>query len=246
MSNGHIHVWELHLKRPPSFTEAWTHLAKERIDVQGCDAMPNMVSSMSLAQDRRAGTVHDHVFMGTASGDCLVCNVSHGGSLIFRFPAFKHQPLQCISLDIEREALMTSSKASLKIWNLRDMKCMHTLSTTLPISKMNVLEGQAGVSTASGSIHLVDIESRITISKMDVLEGQAVVGTASGSIHLVDIESGNTVPSSSAYDHMDVVTGVGTSDYLQHFVTCSRDSHLKIFDQVKTLKRSVDLAASIL
>ena len=26
---SHIHLWDVHLKRPPTFAEAWTHLARE-------------------------------------------------------------------------------------------------------------------------------------------------------------------------------------------------------------------------
>lgn len=34
--------------------------------------------------------------------------------------------------------------------------------------------------------------------------------------------------SSSSLDHMDAVTGCGSSDLLGHFVTCGRDSHVKV------------------
>eukprot|EP00879_Flechtneria_rotunda_P030213 GHRR01032816.1.p1 GENE.GHRR01032816.1~~GHRR01032816.1.p1 ORF type:complete len:153 (+),score=66.14 GHRR01032816.1:613-1071(+) len=30
LKNSHVHVWELHLSRPPVFMEAWTHLEHER------------------------------------------------------------------------------------------------------------------------------------------------------------------------------------------------------------------------
>ncbi|GFH22933.1 uncharacterized protein HaLaN_20471 [Haematococcus lacustris] len=54
-----------------------------------------------------------------------------------------------------------------------------------------------------------------------------VLGTSSGSVHSVDLSLGRAVASTSTSDHMDSVTGLAASHYLQHFVTCSKDSSVK-------------------
>lgn len=52
LSNSHIHVWEIHLKGPPTFLSAWTHLAREACvcmaDVDGelCDK--GIVSALGM------------------------------------------------------------------------------------------------------------------------------------------------------------------------------------------------------
>lgn len=64
--------------------------------------------------------------------------------------------------------------------------------------------------------------------QVDLLEGRAILGTSSGSVLLLDMPTGRTVMSSSSSDHMDAVTGIGTSMYLQHFVTSSQDRNVKV------------------
>lgn len=66
------------------------------------------------------------------------------------------------------------------------------------------------------------------MTKLAVLEGRAILGTASGSVHLLDLATGRALAAPSSLDHMDAVTGVGPSAHLQHFVTGSRDSHVKV------------------
>ena len=66
------------------------------------------------------------------------------------------------------------------------------------------------------------------ITKLETLEGRAIIGTASGSVHLVDMSSGRSVSTSVSSDHMDAVTGIGPSVYLQHFVSCGKDSFIKV------------------
>lgn len=64
--------------------------------------------------------------------------------------------------------------------------------------------------------------------QVELLEGRAILGTSSGSVLLLDMPTGRTVMSSSSSDHMDAVTGIGTSMYLQHFVTSSQDRNVKV------------------
>ncbi len=68
----------------------------------------------------------------------------------------------------------------------------------------------------------------LQVTKLELIEGRAVIGTASGNVLLVDIGTGRLVVSSSATDHMDSVTGIGSSVHLQHCVTGSRDRCLKV------------------
>ena len=57
-----------------------------------------------------AGVTNDHLLLGTATGDCIVCDIANKGTPVFRFPAFKHQPLQHLLLDLDRGMMATSSK----------------------------------------------------------------------------------------------------------------------------------------
>jgi hypothetical protein len=49
----------------------------------------------------------------------------------------------------------------------------------------------------------------------------------------------------SSLDHLDAVTGIGPSAFLQHFVTGGRDSHVKVFDRDKALRRAVYLGSPV-
>ena len=66
------------------------------------------------------------------------------------------------------------------------------------------------------------------VTKLELLEGRAIIGTSSGSILLIEISSGHAVMSSSTSDHMEAVTGIGSSAHLQHCVTGSRDRCIKV------------------
>jgi hypothetical protein len=53
----------------------------------------------------------------------------------------------------------------------------------------------------------------------------------------VELSSGEANAASGTVDHLDAVTGLGPSTWLQHLVTGSRDSHIKasaLFDQLGT------------
>ncbi len=64
---------------------------------------------------------------------------------------------------------------------------------------------------------------------MELLEGRAIAGTVSGSVHVVQLHTGASNAASATVDHMDAVTGVAGSTWLQHVVTGSRDSHIKVW-----------------
>ncbi len=51
----------------------------------------------------------------------------------FRFPAFKHQPLQLLAMDPDRGVLVMASRNTIKIWNLAELRCLHELQTTRPV-----------------------------------------------------------------------------------------------------------------
>ena len=66
------------------------------------------------------------------------------------------------------------------------------------------------------------------VTKLELIEGRAVIGTASGAVLLIDMPTGRSVMSSGTSDHMDAVTGIGSSVQLQHCVTGSRDRCIKV------------------
>lgn len=70
----------------------------------------------------------DHLLLGTGSGDLIVCSMARGGAPTFRFPAFKHQPLQHIEIDLDRQMLVTTSRSQIKVWSLRgEVKSVYSL-----------------------------------------------------------------------------------------------------------------------
>ena len=68
----------------------------------------------------------------------------------------------------------------------------------------------------------------LQVTKLELIEGRAIVGTISGNVLLIDMPTGRSVMSSSVSDHMDAVTGIGSSAHLQHCVTGSRDRCIKV------------------
>ncbi|MEW5315346.1 MAG: hypothetical protein WDW38_006784 [Sanguina aurantia] len=220
MSNGHIHVWEMHLKRPPVFLEAWVHLAKE---APSCIAhldgavLPLTVTARLGLPTGPDGVARELLVVGTANGDCMFVDITAGGSSVLRFPAFKSQPLQLVTLDLDRLIMVTSARNTLKVWDLREIKVMHALQASQQVCKL------------------------------EMLEGRVLVGTVGGSVHVVDAAKGRSSSSSlSNGDHLDAVTGISPSVYLQHFVTSSRDSHVKVYDRDKGLKASLYMGGPVL
>ncbi|GFR49528.1 hypothetical protein Agub_g11572 [Astrephomene gubernaculifera] len=218
LADGAVHVWQLHLRRPPSFVSAWTHLVREScVSLAFLDggALPAGVGTrMALPADPVRGVSRDHLALGTAAGDCILLDTT-SGCISFRFPAFKHQPLQLLAADLDRALLVTVSRTVIKIWNLMDVRCLHELQTSRPVSRL------------------------------ELLEGRAVAGTVSGSVHVVELSSGAANAASVTVDHLDAVTGVAASVALQHVVTGSRDSHIKVFDRDKRFKRSIYIGAPV-
>eukprot|EP00198_Chlamydomonas_reinhardtii_P012386 XP_001701723.1 predicted protein [Chlamydomonas reinhardtii] len=218
LADGGVHVWQLHLRRPPSFVAAWTHLAREGCcslaHLDGGSLPPAVAERCVLPYDSATGVTRDHLALGTASGDCILVD-SSSGAISFRFPAFKHQPLQLLAADLDRGVLVTVSRNVIKIWNMADVRCMHELQTSRPVSRL------------------------------ELLEGRAIAGTVTGSVHVAELHSGAANAASVTADHLDAVTGLATSVHLQHMVTGSRDSHIKVFDRDKRFKRSIYLGAPV-
>ncbi|GAX84070.1 hypothetical protein CEUSTIGMA_g11494.t1 [Chlamydomonas eustigma] len=218
LSNSHIHVWEIHLKRPPTFMAAWTHLEKEdcrcMIVLDGKAASEGVTAGLGLTKDN--GVTSDHLILGTYTGDCIIASADYGGVAIYRFPAFKHQPLDHLALDLDRAMLVACSRSSIRVYSINyELKCIYKL----------------------------DAGSQVT--RVELLEGRAIIGSASGSILLLDMPTGRTVMSSSSTDHLDRIAGIGASVHLQHCVTSSRDRNVKVFDRDKILKRTIYIAAPV-
>ncbi len=66
------------------------------------------------------------------------------------------------------------------------------------------------------------------IRVLEVLGRQAILGTTSGSVHVVDVVTGKATAAASSLDHLDSVMGCGSSERLRHFVTCGKDSQIKV------------------
>ncbi|KAG2494055.1 hypothetical protein HYH03_007699 [Edaphochlamys debaryana] len=218
LSDGGVHVWQLHLRRPPSFLAAWTHLTREGCvslaHLPGACLPPAAADRMALPADERAGATRDHLALGTSSGDCILVDCTTG-QISFRFPAFKHQPLSLLAADLDRGVLVTVSRNTIKLWGLVEGRCTHELQTSRPVSRL------------------------------ELLEGRAIAGTVSGSVHVVELASGASNSASVTVDHLDAITGVAASVWLQHMITGSRDSHIKVFDRDKRFKRSIYVGAPV-
>jgi hypothetical protein len=68
--------------------------------------------------------------------------MARGGACTFRFPAFKHQPLQRIEIDLDRQMLVTTSRSQIKVWSLRgEVKSVYSLDAQ---SQVRGLRGERG------------------------------------------------------------------------------------------------------
>ena len=54
---------------------------------------------------------------------------------------------------------------------------------------------------------------------------------------MLDVETGRPVPVSQAGDHTTAVADIHVSEPLKHFLTCSADGTLKVFDDQKRLEQ---------
>lgn len=224
------------------------------------------------------------------------------GAISFRFPAFKHQPLQLLAADLDRGVLVTVSRNVIKIWNMADVRCMHELQTSRPVrpGAMGGPEGRGGKERTGvpaadamasplpnrllgqrtalvcvmedlqarhppiapvipfyvipskrslnhppaihhyhSSAHFLNLHSlhlppTPQVSRLELLEGRAIAGTVTGSVHVAELHSGAANAASVTADHLDAVTGLATSVHLQHMVTGSRDSHIKVRGRAAT------------
>lgn len=73
------------------------------------------LSRCSYIVSTPAAEACEHLVLGTAAGDCVVIDADHGGSVVFRLPAFKHQAVSCLALDLARGVLLATSRNMLKV-----------------------------------------------------------------------------------------------------------------------------------
>jgi hypothetical protein len=142
----------------------------------------------------------------------------------------------------------------MQVWGLRDVRCTAVLEAGQQVGLQagpggerggHAVWGLQGSNTQPGpgphsdrglAVHTCALArhppfppSRAQIVSMDVLEGRALLGTSTGSVLVVDVGTGRSVAAlGGGSDHMEAVTACGPSHYLQHFVTSSRDSHIKV------------------
>lgn len=105
------------------------------------------------------------------------------------------------------------------------------------ITRLELLEGRAIACTSSGSVHVIDLTHHAAATTTAAAAtGGAPAGTRThGSGSIVVVEGGRgpgggaaAAGGAATVDHLDAVTGLGVSVYLQHFVTGSKDSHIKV------------------
>jgi hypothetical protein len=67
------------------------------------------------------------------------------------------------------------------------------------------------------------------VTQLALLDDRVIVGTAAGSIHVFSVFNGAPEEGDSvAADHMNRVTGLGPSLWLEHFVSSSLDGTVKV------------------
>ena len=88
LSNSHVHVWELHLKRPPTFVEAWTSLSRE--DCRSMAVLDGEVAEEGVAA--ALGLAGAEGGLGTLGRECSsgapCALVSTSSSLHYGSPVF--------------------------------------------------------------------------------------------------------------------------------------------------------------
>eukprot|EP00775_Hariotina_reticulata_P002849 gene2849-3142_t len=167
LTNGHVHVWELHVTRPPAFLEAWTLLEDEK-----CCSLAYMEGqggrSAVRTMERTAAGCHglNRRLVGRKSGQAAGRPVAAG--LL---------PVTLLKVDTSINRLVAGGSKVVTVWDLATLTC--------------------------------------------------------------------TAEFGANEQHEDAVLGLTGSAALQHFVSCSRDGYMKVFDRSCRVKTGVFMAAPL-
>eukprot|EP00200_Dunaliella_tertiolecta_P016698 CAMPEP_0202421704 /NCGR_PEP_ID=MMETSP1128-20130828/50477_1 /ASSEMBLY_ACC=CAM_ASM_000463 /TAXON_ID=3047 /ORGANISM="Dunaliella tertiolecta, Strain CCMP1320" /LENGTH=1700 /DNA_ID=CAMNT_0049029737 /DNA_START=44 /DNA_END=5146 /DNA_ORIENTATION=- len=206
-----------------------------------------VILNLVLGLDNNSGCVSEHLVLGSRLGDILVVDADRGGSIVCRFPGFKHQggvtrlALSCSGPGLRRpwQRHLLGQKSSVAGQKANDVGQQISdedpILTLVVVSRnyMKVWDLELGLRF----MHAAETSHLITC--LEVSGSRAFLGTATGSVHILDLYTGRPLAASSSLDHMDCVTALSPSLELQHVVTAGRDCHIKVYDFGKALKRSM-------
>ncbi|WIA34924.1 hypothetical protein OEZ86_013208 [Tetradesmus obliquus] len=270
LSNGHVHVWELHLTRPPVLQEAWTHLERERCCsiafMQGASMDAAAARSLGLSvreaapaaakgadpqaagQDTAApaaaaaevmarGVTEDHLFIGTAKGEVLVCDASRQGLLVLRVPVLKLLPVSLLLLDAARNCMVVAGGSVVRLWDLASLTCIAELEASHQLLCGHIMDGVLLLGSSCGRCHMLSLDTGRSVSAAAAPQTAAAASSHGG--------SNGSGSSGSSGDHDGPVTCISGNSYLQHFVTCSRDGYVKLFGLDRRLRASIYLGTPL-
>jgi len=159
--------------------------------------------------------------VGTEDGDVWFVETARGDTLLHRLQSHRNVSLKAIQVVEEHRVLVTlgdpKRTSAVKLWRLAPEGISHT--------------------------HTVNFSEQIT--KMGVLGEMLLLGHAFGSIRMVNLLDGRHIPVPQAGDHSQAVADMKPSVALQHFLTCSPDGCIMVFDAKKRLEQALALESPV-
>jgi len=135
--------------------------------------------------------------------------------VIKRFPGHKNTQIKRVEVAKDQGLLLTLASSTVKLWRLVGCSLLHTLNFAEPVTCLGLLEKKL------------------------------ITGHAHGTIRMTNMVSGQAIPIPQAGDHAAAVSDINISPKLQHFVTCSHDGTIKVFDNEKRLEAALALEAPV-
>ena len=69
-----------------------------------------------------------------------------------------------------------------------------------------------------------------SLTHLESMGSVVILGGKAGGVHLVSLDSGDLVASPKMEDHEGPVTGLSAHMALRHFISCSSDGMIKVWD----------------
>jgi len=250
LAHGEIHVYST--KTNPSVRrEVWTTTLKERVSCislchagkLGLDGAPETTSAEEaggeelasdapqakgsggeeLASDvpQAKGLSGELLVAGTQDGDFWFVQTANHGNMVRRQQSHRNVALKAVLVAADLKMLVTlgdpKGMSTVKLWHIR----------------------------REGTVYIKSVHFNENVICMNYINRSLITGHVFGSIRLLNLVDGSPVAVPQAGDHSGKVLDIKVNAELEHFLTCSNDGSIKVFDSEKRLEQAMAMESPI-
>eukprot|EP00241_Pyramimonas_parkeae_P017080 CAMPEP_0114280374 /NCGR_PEP_ID=MMETSP0059-20121206/2402_1 /TAXON_ID=36894 /ORGANISM="Pyramimonas parkeae, Strain CCMP726" /LENGTH=630 /DNA_ID=CAMNT_0001400767 /DNA_START=75 /DNA_END=1969 /DNA_ORIENTATION=+ len=218
LAHGEIHVYST--KTNPSVRrEVWTTTLKEECRATSAEE----AGGEELASDapQAKGLSGELLVAGTQDGDFWFVQTANHGNMVRRQQSHRNVALKAVLVAADLKMLVTlgdpKGMSTVKLWHIR----------------------------REGTVYIKSVHFNENVICMNYINRSLITGHVFGSIRLLNLVDGSPVAVPQAGDHSGKVLDIKVNAELEHFLTCSNDGSIKVFDSEKRLEQAMAMESPI-